>query len=70
MIFSGKVFSTTLLFTISKVKILIAEIVWKKCLKRKILFFLTILEECSLIFKIGSSRIVENISLEKNSHDL
>ena len=58
----GKIFSTNLLFPISKVKL---SFVKKKHFLKKKLFSKILL----LIFKIGNGRVVKNI-MPKKSHDL
>ena len=66
----GKVFSTAALFLILKVKFLMTEI-FKKIFWKQIYFYKYLYLEIFLhIFKIGYSRVVENISPEEISHDL
>ena len=66
--FVGKIFSTTLLFQISKVKFLMDKIV-KRIFFKKTFFYRTIFEDSLLIFEIGNCRVVKNNVFEKISHD-
>ena len=62
--FSGRIFSTTLLFPISKVKFSVAEIV--KIFSKKKVFGITIFEDYLLIFETWNSRVVVNVFCETN----
>ena len=61
-IFSGKIFSTTLLFLILKIKSSNIDIF------KKILLIIPVTE--NFTYKIGNRSVVENILPEKISHDL
>ena len=59
-----RIFSTTLLFPILKVKFSVAETV--KIFFNKKVFEITIFVDYSLIFKDGNSKVVENVFSETN----
>ena len=62
LILLGKRFSITLLFPILKVQFSVIKSVKA--------IFLAIFEDFSLIFKLGNSRVIENIFPGKIGHDL
>ena len=64
--FFWKIFYTTLVFPISKVKYSVAEIDERIFFKETFSFFpITIFEDFLLTFEIGNSRVVENILPKK-----